>query len=104
MEDIFEVVKESEKLFYVRFLRIKKVCNMCVDELYVNFEEIKVCFRFGIEWKNVYFFNFENLFGVEVYFDYDIYLVVGDGFRKVMKFFFDVDFGENFFVFRKLMN
>lgn len=104
MEGIFEVVKESERPFYARLLRTKKVRNMRVDELYANLEEIKARFRLGIEWKNAYSLNPENPFGVEVHPDYDIYLAVGDGFRKAMKSLLDVDLGGNSLVLRKLMN
>lgn len=104
MGDILEVVEETGRPFYARSLRTKNVRNMRVDELHSNLEEIKARFRLGLEWNGAYALNPENPFGVEIHPDYDIYLAIGDGFRKSMKAILDVDLGENSLVLRKLMN
>ncbi|ASJ07950.1 hypothetical protein A3L11_01390 [Thermococcus siculi] len=104
MEEVLPVVEESGRPFYARLLRTKRVRNMRVDELHANLEEIKARFRLGIEWRGTYALSPANPFGIEIHPDYDVYLAIGDGFRKAMKSLLDVDLGENSLVLRKLMN
>ncbi|NJE43267.1 phosphoadenosine phosphosulfate reductase family protein [Thermococcus sp. GR6] len=104
MEDVLPVLRETGKPFYVRLLRTKRVRNMRVDELYGHLEEIKARFRLGIEWSGAYRLNPDNPFGIEINPDYDIYLALGEDFRKAMKGILDVELGENSLVLRKLMN
>lgn len=104
MRDVIRFVMETERPFYARSLRTKKVRNMRVDELYANLEEIKARFRLGLEWKETYVLNPKNTFGIEIHPDYDLYLAVGDDFRKSMKEILDVDLGETSLVLRKLLN
>jgi len=104
MDELLPVLKESGKPFYARLLRTKRVRNMRVDELYQNIEEIKARFRLGVEWNGFYALNPENPFGIELNPDYDIYLAVGEGFRRAMRSLLGVELGENSLVLRKLMN
>jgi len=104
MEELLPVLRASGKPFYARVLRTKRVRNMRVDELHSNIEEIKARFRLGIEWKNAYSLNPDNPFGLEINPDYDLYLAIGDGFRKAMRSLLDVELGENSLVLRKTMN
>ncbi|WP_297467325.1 phosphoadenosine phosphosulfate reductase family protein [Thermococcus sp.] len=104
MEELLPVLRESGKPFYARLLRTKRVRNMRVDELYSHIEEIKARFRLGIEWSGAYALNPENPFGIELNPDYDIYLAVGEGFRRSMRSILGVELGENSLVLRKTMN
>ncbi|AEO14015.1 phosphoadenosine phosphosulfate reductase family protein [Thermococcus sp. AM4] len=104
MEELLPVLREYGKPFYARVLRTKRVRNMRVDELYAHIEEIKARFRLGIEWNGTYALNPENPFGLEINPDYDIYLALGDGFRRAMRSLLDVELGENSLVLRKTMN
>ncbi|ASJ14979.1 phosphoadenosine phosphosulfate reductase domain-containing protein [Thermococcus radiotolerans] len=104
MEEVLPVLEESGKPFYARLLRTKRVRNMRVDELHSNIEEIKARFRLGIEWKDAYALNPENPLGIEIHPDYDIYLAMGEGFRRAMRSILGVEIGENSLVLRKLMN
>ncbi len=104
MEELLPVMRGSGKPFYARLLRTKRVRNMRVDELYSHIEEIKARFRLGIEWRNTYALNPENPLGIELNPDYDIYLALGEGFRRAMRSLLDVELGENSLVLRKLMN
>ncbi|NJE46713.1 hypothetical protein E3E35_04640 [Thermococcus sp. GR7] len=104
MEDVLPVLRETGNPFYVRLLRTKRVRNMRVDELYGHLEEIKARFRLGIEWSGAYRLNPDNPLGIEINPDYDIYLALGEDFRKAMKGILDVELGENSLVLRKLMN
>ncbi|WP_457743142.1 phosphoadenosine phosphosulfate reductase domain-containing protein [Thermococcus sp.] len=104
MKELLPILRDSGKPFYARLLRTKRVRNMRVDELYSHIEEIKARFRLGIEWKETYILNPENLFGLEINPDYDIYLAIGDGFRKAMHSLLGVEIGENSLVLRKTMN
>ncbi|NJD98456.1 hypothetical protein E3E26_01395 [Thermococcus sp. LS1] len=104
MEDVLPILRETGKPFYVWLLRTKRVRNMRVDELYGHLEEIKARFRLGIEWSGAYRLNPDNPFGIEINPDYDIYLALGEDFRKAMKGILDVELGENSLVLRKLMN
>jgi len=104
MEEVLPLLEESGKPFYARLLRTKRVRNMRVDELHSNIEEIKARFRLGIEWKDAYALNPENPLGIEIHPDYDIYLAMGEGFRRAMRSILGVEIGENSLVLRKLMN
>jgi len=104
MKELLPILKGSGKPFYARLLRTKRVRNMRVDELHAHIEEIKARFRLGIEWKGTYALNPENPFGIQLNPDHDIYLAIGEGFRKAMKSILDVDLGENSLVLRKMMN
>ncbi|WP_297494525.1 phosphoadenosine phosphosulfate reductase family protein [Thermococcus sp.] len=104
MEELLPVLRDSAKPFYARLLRTKRVRNMRVDELYSHIEEIKARFRLGIEWNDAYALNPENPFGIELNPDYDIYLAIGDGFRRSMRSILGVELGENSLVLRKTMN
>ena len=104
MEEVLPVLEDSGKPFYARLLRTKRVRNMRVDELHSNIEEIKARFRLGIEWKDAYALNPENPLGIEIHPDYDIYLAMGEGFRRAMRSILGVEIGENSLVLRKLMN
>ncbi|WP_297508464.1 phosphoadenosine phosphosulfate reductase family protein [Thermococcus sp.] len=104
MDELLPLMRESGKPFYARLLRTKRVRNMRVDELYAHIEEIKARFRLGIEWRNAYALNPENPFGIDINPDYDIYLAIGEGFRKSMREILDVELGENSLVLRKLLN
>ena len=104
MGELLPVLRESGRPFYARLLRTKRVRNMRVDELYSHIEEIKARFRLGFEWKGAYLLNPENPMGIEIHPDYDVYLAIGDGFRKAMRSLLDVELGENSLVLRKLMN
>ncbi len=103
MEVLVPLLRESGRPFYARLLRTKRVRNMRVDELYWNVEEIKARFRLGIEWSGTYRLNPENPFGIEINPDYDIYLAIGEGFRKAMRKL-GVELGNASLVLRKLMN
>lgn len=104
MEELLPVLRGSGKPFYARVLRTKRVRNMRVDELYSHIEEIKARFRLGIEWRGTYALNPENPFGLEINPDYDVYLALGNGFRRAMRSLLDVELGENSLVLRKTMN
>ncbi|WP_297498913.1 phosphoadenosine phosphosulfate reductase family protein [Thermococcus sp.] len=104
MDGLLPAFWEDGKPFYARLLRTKRVRNMRVDELYAHIEEIKARFRLGIEWRKAYTLNPENPFGIEINPDYDIYLALGEGFRRAMKEILDVGLGENPLVLRKRMN
>lgn len=104
MNDLLPLLEEGGKPFYARLLRTKRVRNMRVDELYSNIEEIKARFRLGMEWRNAYSLNPRNPFGIELNPDYDVYLAVGDGFRRAMREILGVELGDNSLVLRKRMN
>jgi len=104
MKELLPILRESGKPFYARLLRTKRVRNMRTDELHANLEEIKARFRLGIEWDGAYKLNPENPFGIEIHPDYDVYLALGEGFRRAMRSILKVELGENSLVLRKLMN
>ena len=104
MEEVLPLLEGSRRPFYARLLRTKRVRNMRVDELYSHIEEIKARFRLGLEWKGVYTLNPGNPFGIELHPDYDLYLAIGEGFKRAMREILGVEIGENSLVLRKLMN